>query len=81
MTWTDLDALAAAILRTTSREEALALVHDARPTARPVLPRERRPDPLAVAGARAAIAVCRPGPERPRPRSAQAPLFGRRGGA
>ena len=46
MTWTDLPALAAAMLRTTSREEALALVHDAPPMARPVLPGERRADPV-----------------------------------
>jgi hypothetical protein len=79
-TWTDLEALAAAVLRTTSREEALALVHEAPTVARPVMPEERVADPVAVAGARAARAVCRPGPERPRSRDAQEPLFARRGG-
>lgn len=79
MTWTDLNALAAAILRTTSREEALALVHDATPTARPVLPRERRADPLTVAGARAVLSVCHAAPPRPRPRASRPSLFDRRG--
>ena len=80
MSWTDLEALAAAILRTTSREEALAAVHDAPPPARPALPGERRVDPMTIAGARGVLAVCRAAAARPRPREAQAPLFGRRGG-
>lgn len=80
--WTNLDALAEAIRRTRTREEALALVHAAPTSAVPVLPKERPADPVAVTGGRAVLAVCRPAPPRPRPAPpAPMSLFQRRGGS
>lgn len=78
MVWTNLDALAEAIRRTRSREEALALVHTAPPSVEPAAPTERPVDPVAVAGARGVVAVCRPAAPRPRPTAKKTmPLFGR----
>lgn len=71
--WTDLDALCARLRGTTTREEALALVHLAPSSARPVSPAEHAA--VDASGPRAVVAVCRPGPARPRPRPAQASLF------
>jgi hypothetical protein len=82
MAWTNLEALAEAIRRTRTREEALGLVHAAPGTAQEARPDERPVNTAAVEAARAVQAVCRPAAPRPRPTGDRMlmPLFGRTGG-
>ena len=76
--WTNMDALLAALRITETREEAIAVVASWDPPV-PAKPGPSAEDREIAAHSRAVAAACVPVCERPRPKAPQMPLFARKG--